>query len=73
MMCYHSKAQEDIMLTFLSKRLTDVRKPHCLRKKQETTKTEPDQEQETLMTQDIEPVSDMTETDKTTKPVGKTV
>nr|XP_024656046.1 butyrophilin subfamily 2 member A2 [Maylandia zebra] len=34
---------------------TNVRKPHCLRKKQETTKTEPDQEQETLMTQDIEP------------------
>lgn len=43
------------------------------KKKQETTKTEPDQEQETLMTQDIEPVSDMTETDKTTQPVGKTV
>ncbi|XP_042071614.1 muscle M-line assembly protein unc-89 [Haplochromis burtoni] len=34
---------------------TNVWKPHCLQKKQETTKTEPDQEQETLMTQDIEP------------------
>uniref|UniRef100_A0A3P8NQE4 Ig-like domain-containing protein n=1 Tax=Astatotilapia calliptera TaxID=8154 RepID=A0A3P8NQE4_ASTCA len=28
---------------------TNVWKPHCLQKKQETTKTEPDQEQETLM------------------------
>lgn len=72
-MCYHSKAQEDIMLTFLSKCLTDVWKPHCLRKKQETTKTEPDQEQETLMTQDIESVNDMKETDKTTKHVEKKV
>ncbi|XP_039465457.1 uncharacterized protein LOC120438919 [Oreochromis aureus] len=34
---------------------TNVRKPHCLQKKQETTKTETDQEQETLMTQDNVP------------------
>ncbi|CAI5661070.1 unnamed protein product [Oreochromis niloticus] len=36
-------------------------------KKKKKPQTETDQEQETLMTQDIKPVSDMTESDKTTK------
>lgn len=51
-MCYHSKAQEEIILTLMSKVLRGDR-PY--KKTQETTKTET--EQGTLMTHNIVTVS----------------